>query len=70
MNLEGLKIAPLGETLPKKHLQNFTLKDANLNKLPKYRLTIYEAFLKGYRKSLNTNTNAKKSLKGLEEGLY
>ena len=32
--------------------------------------TIYEAFTKGYRKSVNTNTNAKKSLKGLEEGLY
>ncbi len=32
--------------------------------------TIYEAFIKGYRKSLNTNPEIKKSLKGLEEGLY
>ena len=32
--------------------------------------TIYEAFIKGYRKSLNTNPQIKKSLKGLEEGLY
>ncbi len=32
--------------------------------------TIYEAFLKGYRKSLNVDLDVKKSLKGLEEGLY
>ena len=32
--------------------------------------TIYEAFIKGYRNSLNTNPEIKKSLKGLEEGLY
>ncbi len=32
--------------------------------------TIYEAFLKGYRKSLNVDLEVKKSLKGLEEGLY
>ena len=30
---KGLKIAPLGETLPKKHHNNFTLKDAKFNKL-------------------------------------
>ena len=30
---KGLIIAPLGETLPKKHHYNFTLKDAKFNKL-------------------------------------
>ena len=37
---KGPKIAPLGETLPKKHLHNFTLEDANLNVLIKARLKI------------------------------
>ena len=32
--------------------------------------TIYEAFIKGYRNSLSVNPETKKSLKGLEEGLY
>ena len=32
--------------------------------------TIYESFIKGYRKSLSTSPEIKKSLKGLEEGLY
>jgi hypothetical protein len=29
---QGLKNSPLGETLPKKHLQNFTLNDAKIEK--------------------------------------
>ena len=32
--------------------------------------TIYEGFIKGYRNSLSVNPETKKSLKGLEEGLY
>ena len=32
--------------------------------------TIYESFIKGYRKSLSASPEIKKSLKGLEEGLY
>ena len=37
---KGLKIAPLGETLPKKHHKNFTLKDAKLYKSIENKLNI------------------------------
>ena len=42
----GQKLPPLGETIPKKHHQNLTLKDANLNIQKELRFTIYAVFLK------------------------